>query len=86
MRQGVRKVDSVIQRIENVNVVMERQAMAKMSIKLYPRSLLESMDNRIEQFLLERAVKVCSWKPHDSNPSIAAFCNLDTLNLLGHTL
>lgn len=58
LRRAARQADSVIKRIENAQEVIERRALAKMSTKLYPRSLLESLEERIAQNRWERALKV----------------------------
>jgi len=57
-RRAARQADSVIQRIENAKEAIERRALAKKSTKLYPRSLLESLDDRIGQNRWERALEV----------------------------
>lgn len=57
-RRAARQADSVVQRIENAKEVIERRALAKKSTKLYPRSLLESLEERIAQNRWERALKV----------------------------
>lgn len=63
-RRAARQADSVIQRIENAKETMERRALAKKSNKLYPRSLLESLEERITQNRWERALQV----PHTPFP------------------
>ena len=68
-RRAARQADSVILRIENAKETIEKRALAKMSTKLYPRSLLESLDERIAQNRWQRALQV-SIPTHESRSRI----------------
>jgi hypothetical protein len=57
-RRAARKADSAIQRIENAKEAIERRAMTRKSTKLYPRSLLESLGERMKQHQWQRALRV----------------------------
>ncbi|KAG0553556.1 hypothetical protein KC19_12G020300 [Ceratodon purpureus] len=57
-RRAARKADVVIQRIENAKEAIERRAMARKATRLYPRSLLESLGERMRQKQWERALRV----------------------------
>lgn len=58
-RRAARKAEVVIQRVENATEAIERRAMARKATKLYPRSLLESLGERMKQNEWQRALRVC---------------------------
>ena len=62
-RRASRTAVSVVQRIERAQQQSEMRALTKTSTKLYPRALLESLDERIKQNHWEAAIRVCWSRP-----------------------